>query len=259
MTWLNRNKEEEGHNFWQNYTDLMSGFLIVFIIASLVAYHHYQAEKENFRKEKEKYEALINMVGGTTGADLTQEQLEQLEQLVANAQLYQKVKDFDSAQVALNSKYFHYDRVYRRYECIVGAKFVSRQTSINPDDEKNLIAAGKDLVKILEKFPKSENVSFKVVIDGRAALKWDKKREDLTLRDHAYADSLSYCRSRNLYNLWDENEIIKQIEDLGGEFFTSGSGYKGKGRHTRQTDPNDNDPEGLNKRFIIQVIPYIKF
>ena len=75
MTWLNRNKEEEGHNFWQNYTDLMSGFLIVFIIASLVASQHYQAEKENFRKEKEKYEALINMVGGTTGADMTQEQL----------------------------------------------------------------------------------------------------------------------------------------------------------------------------------------
>lgn len=32
----------EEHNFWQNYTDLMSGFLIVFIIASLVAYNSYR-------------------------------------------------------------------------------------------------------------------------------------------------------------------------------------------------------------------------
>ena len=32
----------EEHNFWQNYTDLMSGFLIVFIIASLVAYGSYK-------------------------------------------------------------------------------------------------------------------------------------------------------------------------------------------------------------------------
>ena len=32
----------EDHNFWQNYTDLMSGFLIVFIIASIVAYSSYK-------------------------------------------------------------------------------------------------------------------------------------------------------------------------------------------------------------------------
>ena len=33
----------EEHNFWQNYTDLMSGFLIVFIITSLVAYVGYKS------------------------------------------------------------------------------------------------------------------------------------------------------------------------------------------------------------------------
>ena len=31
-------KSEDEHNFWMSYTDLMSGFLIVFIIASLIAY-----------------------------------------------------------------------------------------------------------------------------------------------------------------------------------------------------------------------------
>ena len=31
----------EDHNFWQNYSDLMAGFLIVFIITSIVAWYGY--------------------------------------------------------------------------------------------------------------------------------------------------------------------------------------------------------------------------
>ena len=42
MSRLSFREEGEEHNFWQNYTDLMSGFLIVFIIASLVAYGSYK-------------------------------------------------------------------------------------------------------------------------------------------------------------------------------------------------------------------------
>lgn len=259
MNWLNRNQEEEGHNFWQNYTDLMSGFLIVFIIASLVAYHHYQAEKEKFRQEKEKYEALINMVGGTIGTDLTQDQLEKLEQLVANAQLYQKVAAFDSAQNALNSEYFHYDKMYRRYECVIDVQFQSDDATIKEQYKSDLIKAGKDLVSILEKFPQSPNVGFKVVIDGRAALKWDKRLKDFSQEQVDAIDRMSFSRARSLYRLWEGNRITKRISQLGGEIFTSGSGFEGQGRHTPQTDPNSNDPEGLNKRFIIQVIPYIKF
>ena len=37
MSKLNFKNEGDEHNFWQNYTDLMSGFLVVFIITSLVA------------------------------------------------------------------------------------------------------------------------------------------------------------------------------------------------------------------------------
>ena len=35
MRRLTFHNDGEEHNFWQNYTDLMSGFLIVFIIARL--------------------------------------------------------------------------------------------------------------------------------------------------------------------------------------------------------------------------------
>ena len=41
MSRLNLKNEGDEHNFWQNYTDLMSGFLVVFIITSLVAWYGY--------------------------------------------------------------------------------------------------------------------------------------------------------------------------------------------------------------------------
>ena len=56
MRHLFRKKSEEEHNFWMSYTDLMSGFLIVFIIASLIAYSDYKEQKKEYEEEKARYE-----------------------------------------------------------------------------------------------------------------------------------------------------------------------------------------------------------
>lgn len=39
MKRLFKKYEDDSHNFWMSYTDLMAGFLIVFIVASLLYYH----------------------------------------------------------------------------------------------------------------------------------------------------------------------------------------------------------------------------
>lgn len=239
----------EEHNFWQNYTDLMSGFLIVFIIASIIAYKQYK-EKESLMS------TLIEMAGGSKTGELTDLDRERLEKLVSNAELYEKVRAFDKAQESLNSKYFHFDSIYRRFECKLDIQFVSDSSTIDPKYLDILVKAGKEFVDILRQFPSTDNVGFKVVIEGRAAKRIDLKP---TWRNIQYADTLSYRRARGLYYLWNKNGIIANIEKQGGEVFVSGSGYYGKGRHTKQTDPTSHDPEGLNKRFIIEVIPFIKF
>lgn len=239
----------EEHNFWQNYTDLMSGFLIVFIITSIIAYNQY--------KEKEKLmSTLIEMAGGSKTGELSDLDREKLEKLVSNAELYEKVSAFDKAQESLNSQYFHFDSLYRRFECKLDVQFVSDSSTIDSQYLKQLVQAGKEFVGILKEFPSAENVGFKVVIEGRAA---KKPGLNPTLNHIQYADALSYKRARSLYFLWNNNGIIEEIEKQGGEVFVSGSGYYGKGRHTKQTDPTSRDPEGLNKRFIIEVIPFIKF
>ena len=249
MSRIKFHDDGEEHNFWQNYTDLMSGFLIVFIIASIVAYNQYK-EKESLMSQ------LVEMAGGSKTGELSDLDKERLVKLVSNAELYEKVSAFDKAQESLNSQYFHFDSLYRRFECKLDVQFVSDSSTIDSKYLKQLVQAGNEFVDILKEFPSAENVGFKVVIEGRAA-----KETGFVpaLYNIQYADALSYKRARNLYFLWNNNGIIEEIEKQGGEVFVSGSGYYGKGRHTKQTDPNSPDPEGLNKRFIIEVIPFIKF
>lgn len=44
-----RKKETESNNFWMSYTDLMSGFLVVFIIISIVSYSKYSSLFDTFK------------------------------------------------------------------------------------------------------------------------------------------------------------------------------------------------------------------
>lgn len=219
----------EEHNFWQNYTDLMSGFLIVFIITSLVAYSSYKI-----------YVDLYHEKGITEG---------NVNDIIVNAELYMKIRDFQDAQKTLNSKYFEYNKEYERYECTVDVQFEPNKANIPQSNYEDLIAAGKQLEKILIQFKESVNISFKVIIDGRAAKHYDEAM------NHKYwekTEVLSYKRARNLYDFWIENKLLTNIEDLNGEVFISGSGFGGQGRY-KGVD------EEKNKTFIVQIIPYIKY
>ena len=106
-------------------------------------------------------------------------------------------------------------------------------------------------------FNKSVNISFKIIIEGRAARHLNKStKEENEAADRegwAYAETLSYNRARNLYNLWNENGVLSDIQSLNGEIFVSGSGFGGQGRYSGYGI----DGENKNKTFIIQIIPYI--
>ncbi|MCS3284720.1 hypothetical protein NXV73_23660 [Bacteroides salyersiae] len=60
----------EEHNFWMSYTDLMSGFLVVFIILSAILYNHYNDKVAE--AEKAQQEAVVKQ-------DLYEEALASLE------------------------------------------------------------------------------------------------------------------------------------------------------------------------------------
>ena len=219
----------EDHNFWQNYTDLMSGFLIVFIIASIVAYSSYKIYVDLYH-EKGITEANIN-------------------DIIVNAELYQKIKEFQDAQKSLQSDYFRYNSTYDRFECIVDVMFAPNEATIPLQNYQQLKEAGRELERILNSFKKSTNISIKVIIDGRAA-KFAAKAKTKQYWD--FSERLSYQRAMNLYKFWNKNGILTNIEGLNGEVFISGSGFGGQGRY-------EGLEEDRNKTFIVQIIPYIKY
>lgn len=225
-------KESEGHNFWQNYTDLMSGFLVVFIITSLVAWYGYSEVLKELGDDKGDIKV-------------------KLEQL-------RMIRQFKEAQRSLVSEYFHYNERYQRFECKSDIMFEPNLANIPADKEEVFVAAGEELVnKILSKFEKSKYISFKIIIEGRAARHLSKGSKAANqAADKAGWKTMeirSYERALSLYNLWKKNGIISSIERMNGEVFISGSGFGGQGRY-----PNTPGQEELNKTFIIQIIPYIK-
>ena len=167
------------------------------------------------------------------------------------------IREFMEAQKSLDSDYFHYNKEYQRFECKVDVVFKERDASIPASNKLDLIEAGKELENIIMTFNKSVNISFKIIIEGRAARHLNKStKEENEAADRegwAYAETLSYNRARNLYNLWNENGVLSDIQSLNGEIFVSGSGFGGQGRYSGYGI----DGENKNKTFIIQIIPYI--
>lgn len=230
MRRISFHNEGEEHNFWQNYTDIMSGLLIVFIITSLFAYNKYKKHEELYNKH------------GITEANIND--------YVVNHELYEKFKEIQEAQKSLDSTYFKYNENYERLECAIDVQFKSNDSEIPDQKKDSLISAGKKLEEVVERFKSSRNVSFRISIEGRAA-----KYINDPLRNNnekEYAAELSYKRARSLYLLWQKNNILKDTGN--GEVLISGSGFEGKGRH-----PNIQGEEEKNKTFIIQIIPYATF
>lgn len=233
MSRISFRENGEEHNFWQNYTDLMSGFLIVFIITSLVAYGSYKV-----------YVDLYHNKGITEN---------NINDIVINAEIYKKICEFQEAQDSIIRKYFKYNEEYQRFECTVDVMFAPESPAIPPTCYSKLKEAGKEVEEIVDKFKESTNVSFKVVIEGRAAKSHSNPNPSADQR--AYAARLSYERARNLYLFWKNDSLLTNIEQQNGEVFISGSGYEGKGRYTGY-GPNGEDK---NKTFIIQIIPCITY
>lgn len=224
-------EDDENHNFWQNYTDLMSGFLVVFIITSLVAWYGYIK--------------VTGAIGGDSG------------NIKVTIEQSRMIREFNEAQKQLQSKYFRYNDTYQRFECKVDVMFREKDATIPDNNKEELILAGRELEQIISNFNKSVKISFKVILEGRAArhLIYSTKEENnqADLKGWSYAETLSYDRARNLYNFWSGNNILVDIEKMNGEVFISGSGFGGQGRYT-----NKPGEEEKNKTFIIQIIPYIK-
>lgn len=79
----------EEHNFWMSYTDLMSGFLVVFIILSAILFNHFSRKSGEAEESKNMYDSLI-VKYNTAIKDLENSGRDIDSCLVANAKLRSK-------------------------------------------------------------------------------------------------------------------------------------------------------------------------
>lgn len=79
----------EEHNFWMSYTDLMSGFLVVFIILSAILFNHFSRKSGEAEESKIMYDSLIVKYNNAT-EDLKNSGRDIDSCLVANAELRTK-------------------------------------------------------------------------------------------------------------------------------------------------------------------------
>ena len=259
MSRIQFKKDGEEHNFWQNYTDLMSGFLIVFIIASLVAINKYggtQGPKDP--DEPQGVDSLRTSNTPNEASGGTQE---------VDSLILKKIREFQRAEKEIGdkSKCFHYSEEFNRFECKTHVQFDSNERTIEKKYHNDLISAGKELEKIVSDFQKtSEHVAFKIIIDGRAANNKDSKKNNgqpwtKGSAEWDSAEVLSFNRARAVWHLWESNGLFTDASlHKNLEIVISGSGFGGQNRYTDPETLGD-DAEARNKTFIIQIIPYIKF
>jgi len=221
-------RSEEESSSWQSYTDLMAGFLAVFIIAAIVGVISIKG--------------LVGEIGELGGS---------IGEIRVKLLKYKQLRDIDNAINSLDSsKYFFYNKKYRRIEYKKDILFQPMNPAIPVENYNDLNSAGREIATFVNTRAKIEYLGFKVIIEGRTANSHSNPVSYL----HEDSKILSFQRAMSLYYLWQLNGIIDEIKkNENVEIFISGSGMEGKGRY-KGLGPNGED---RNKLFIIQIVPYL--
>lgn len=217
------------HNFfWPSYVDFMTNLFAIILVLFVISFTSY----------RKIHDTIIATGGGN------------IDSVILTIEQQKLVKAFYEAQKDLKRTYFRYNDTYKRFECNVDVLFEPESPIIPAENEAELIEAGHELDNIIKDFKKNVNISFKLVIEGRAA---KPHNAVITSKNYIFAEKLSFQRAENLYHLWLDNYILQDIRNSDVEVFISGSGFGGKGRY----EGFGSDGEDKNKTFIIQIIPYL--
>jgi hypothetical protein len=174
-------------------------------------------------------------------------QSQMIGELKAAKEELERIKEISAATRTLAEKgIYEYNEACKRFELKQEVLFDVNSAVIPESDKQNLVNAGKQILDLIEKFRGNKKVKFMIIIEGRAAKFLDDERRNLLVANRV--KDLSYSRSLALYKLWQEKGIY--LNSTNSEVFIAGSGFEGMCRY-------ENKEEYKNKRFIVEVIPYL--
>lgn len=220
-------QKRSGDTFWISYSDLMTSLFFIMLVLFIVCI------------------VKMKVINGKTTA--TNEQLMQILQLDS---LFSELSQSSSLRYVEQKKMF----VIKDFENIEifypygSNNTIEEASTIKPQLLNKVDAVGKDLDTLLQKlYTRNPNFSYQLVIEGTAAIPWDKKVNKSFNPDNRLMYNLSYKRALALYNHWLGNGL--NLRKYNTEIIIAGSGFNGNNR--------DDKNEDNNKRFFIQIVPKI--
>lgn len=197
--------------FWVSFADLMTSLFFIMLVLYVITFAILQSKQSD---------------------------------LIVQAQQLEKIKNVQKAIENLDSTYYHFDSINKRYKLNIDVKFNPNSYEINDislDKRLELAKAGKNLYsKIKSIIDTSSTIDYLLIIEGntqRFNNNWETSPE--------VGYILSYKRSLSLYSYW--KKMGYDFGDLGSqcEVILAGSGYFSQSRDVLY--------EEKNRRFTIQV------
>jgi hypothetical protein len=195
-------KNNQDSFFWPSFTDLMTSLFFIMLVLYVLTYI------------KLKYQQKA-----------TEEQLNKIKQITA-------------AVKALDTNYFRYDPVYKRYKLTRTINFGSQKADIAVQDTNYLVDVGNSVSRLIDTLHHryaGQDIRYIVIIEGMSS-------ND----NYNHNFLLSYQRAQAIRVLWIRHKIL--FDPAVCELQISGSGTGGVGR-----DAN----EEKNQRILIQIVPKI--
>jgi len=204
-------KKHKTDFFWPSYSDLMTSLFFIMLVLFVFA------DIRNKRANKELEAAK----------KVTEEQLA-------------KIKEMKESVEKIDSTYFRYDSINKRFSLKQRINFPENKSDINDRDTAYLLAVGRELQSTLDSLKQKDklNATYVLILEGMASK--DKKASD------AFNYALSYKRALAVRNLWGEREINFDTSFIDVQI--AGSGIGGIGR---------SEKEETNQQLLIHIIPKI--
>lgn len=203
-------KKTDNDFFWPSYVDLLTSLFIIMLVLFVLSFKLLSDSKKATENE------------------------------------LKKIKEIQKISENLPTKYFKYQKEYKRYTLIQPTQFSFGSDVIPVSDYKYLKEVGISLQKMIDSLKQkyfNDSLKYLIVIEGMSS----------KIGENPDPSNLSYRRAKSLLNFWQNNNII--FDPNICEVLIVGSGIEGVGRYPY--DPPSLVNERKNQRIIIQIIPKI--
>lgn len=228
-------RKKNGDTFWISYSDLMTSLFFIMFVLFIVCIIKMKQVNNDLVTTSGKQKATIEQLKRILQLDSQFAELSKSSTLryVEDKKMF-VAKDFENIEIfyPFNSN-----------------TTMAHASEIKPELLDKVDAVGKDLQTLLSTLHnQNPEFSYQLVIEGTAAIPWNKKATHTFNPDNELMYSLSYNRALALYKRWRTKGL--NLRQYNTEVIIAGSGFNGINRDDRNEDNN--------KRFFIQIVPKIK-